>query len=58
MGMQKMGGKPKTIYADSEGAWFNKEVKDYLEENGIKLIITLSHAHVVERLIRTLKSMI
>jgi hypothetical protein len=57
-GIQNMGGKPKTIYADSEGAWFNKEVKDYLEENGIKLIITLSHAHVVERLIRTLKSMI
>ena len=57
-GIQNMEGKPKTIYADSEGAWFNKEVKDYLEENSIKLIITLSHAHVVERLIRTLKSMI
>ena len=57
-GFQRMGGKPKTIYADSEGAWFNKEIKDYLEENNIKLIITLSHAHVVGRLIRTLKSMI
>ena len=34
-----MGGKPKTIYADSEGALFNKEIKDYLEENNIKLII-------------------
>jgi hypothetical protein len=57
-GIQNMGGKPKTIYADSEGAWFNKEIKDYLEENNIKLIITLNHANVVERVIRTLKSMI
>jgi len=24
-GIQNMGGKPTTIYADSEGAWFNKE---------------------------------
>ena len=58
VGFQKMGGKPKTIYADSEGAWFNKEIKDYLEENNIKLIITLNHANVVERVIRTLKGMI
>ena len=57
-GTQNMGGKPKTIYADSEGAWFNKEIKDYLEEHNIKLIITLNHANVVERVIRTLKSMI
>ena len=31
-------------------------MKDYLEDN--KLILTLNHANVVERLIRTLKSMI
>ena len=57
-GLRKMGGKPKTIYADDEGAWHNQHIKDYLAEHNIKLITTLGHAGVVERVIRTLKSMI
>ena len=32
-GIHNMGGKPKTNYADSEGAWFSKDIIDYLEGN-------------------------
>jgi transposase InsO family protein len=57
-GFQKMEGKPQVIYSDQEGAWTNREVQNYLENEHIKLITTLNHAHIVERLIRTLKNMI
>lgn len=57
-GLQRMGGKPKTIYSDDEGAWHNPEIKAYLAENNIRLITTLNHANVVERFNRTIKYMI
>ena len=54
----KMGGKPKTIYADNEGAFVSNQVKKYLQDEGIRLLTTLGHAPVAERQIRTVKSMI
>lgn len=57
-GIDKMGGVPKTIYADAEGSWHNKAVKQYLQDNNIRLIETLAHAAVVERAIRTIKHMV
>ena len=54
----KMGGKPKTIYADNEGAFVSNNVKKYLQDEGIRLLTTLGHAPVAERQIRTVKSMI
>jgi hypothetical protein len=57
-GIYKMGGVPKTIYADAEGSWHNKAVKQYLQDNSIRLIETLAHAAVVERAIRTIKHMV
>jgi hypothetical protein len=57
-GIDKMGGVPKTIYADAEGSWHNKAVKQYLQDNSIRLIETLAHAAVVERAIRTIKHMV
>jgi len=49
-------GKPKMIYCDNESTW--NLVKQYCEENGIKVIITTTHPPVVERFIRTFKRMI
>ena len=54
----KMGGKPKTIYADNEGAFVSNKVKKYLQDEGIRLLTTLGHAPVAERQIRSVKSMI
>jgi hypothetical protein len=51
-------GKPKVIYADQEAAWTSKYVQQYLKEENILLIMTLSHAPIVERAIRTIKDMI
>ena len=53
-----MGGFPKTIYSDSEGSLHNKAVKQYLQDHNIRLLVTLSHAPVVERAIRTIKNMV
>lgn len=57
-GFTKMGGKPKMIYSDSEGALGSNLFKEYCDEHNIKLITTRTHAWVVERFIRTLKNMI
>eukprot|EP00972_Heterocapsa_arctica_P082243 12121048-Heterocapsa_arctica.AAC.1 len=53
-----MGGKPKTIYADQEGAWTSTAILEYFEEQGIRFLMTQTHAPVAERQIRTIKSMI
>ena len=47
-------GFPISIYSDDDGA-FKSVVKKFLDDNGINHIITLTHANVVERLIRTIK---
>ena len=53
-----LGGKPKVIYADGEGSFNGKYVQQYLKENDIQLIMTLTHAAIVERAIRTVKDML
>jgi len=57
-GMEKMGGKPETIYSDNEGSFNSTIVKKYLSENNIRQIYTLGHAAYAERAIRTIKDMI
>ena len=50
-------GKPESIYTDNEGAWsLGTEIDKYFKDNDINHIITLSHAAVAERSIRTIKS--
>ena len=57
-GIEKMKGKPKTIYSDNEGAFVSNEIQKYFKERNIRHITTLSHAPVAERTIRTIKAMI
>ena len=57
-GFKKMGGKPKMIYSDNEGALGSNLFKEYCDDEKIKLITTRTHAWVAERFIRTLKNMI
>ena len=53
-----MGGKPKTIYSDDEGAFISNEIQKYFKDEGIRHLVTKSHAPVAERQIRTFKNMI
>ena len=46
-----------SFYGDDDGA-FKTVVKEYIEAEDITHIITLTHANVVERFIRTMKNMI
>ena len=48
-------GYPMSIYSDDDGA-FKSKVKEFLDGQGINQIVTLTHANVVERWIRTLKN--
>lgn len=57
-GIEKMGGKPETIYSDNEGAFVSNELQKYFRESGIRHITTLGHAPYAERTIRTIKQMI
>ena len=57
-GFQKMGGKPKCIYSDNEGALGSNLFAEFCEEHKIKLITTRTHAWVAERFFRTLKNAI
>ena len=57
-GIRKMHGKPKVIYSDNEPAFSSTSIQEYLKNNKIKHIITLGHAPVAERQIRTIKDMI
>ncbi len=56
--IRKMGGKPKTILSDNEGAFVSNEIQKYFEKEGIRHITVRSHAPVAERQIRTIKDMI
>ena len=54
-----MGGKPKTIYSDDEGALSKStEMQKYFKDEDIRHLVTKSHAPVAERQIRTFKDMI
>jgi hypothetical protein len=57
-GLHKIGGKPIYIYSDMEGSFLSNLVQKYFKDEGIKHLTTLSHAPVVERVIRTIKAMI
>ena len=53
-----MGGKPKTIYSDNEGAFVSNEIHTYFANEHIRHVTTLGHAPVAERQLRTIKDMI
>ena len=57
-GMKIMKGKPEVIYSDNEPAFSSTKVVQYLLDNHIKHIISLNHAAIAERTIRTIKDMI
>ena len=50
----KVMGEPVEIFSDDDGA-FKAEVKKYLDDLGIIHKTTLTHANIVEKLIRTMK---
>ena len=54
-GFNKMGGTPKLLYTDDEGALNTKSIQDYLKENNIEHHRTRGHAQYSERGIRTFK---
>ena len=51
----KKMGYPMSIYSDDDGA-FKSKVKEFFDGEGINHIVTLTHANVAERFIRTLKN--
>ena len=51
----KLGGKPKQIFSDEEGAFNSGKYQVFLNENNIKHIQTTTHAHTVERFIGTFR---
>ena len=54
----KVLGQPQSIYTDHDGAFNYKKLQTYLKGEGITHIVTLTHANVAERAIRTFKKMI
>jgi transposase InsO family protein len=50
-------GIPETVYADEGSEFISAGFKNYLNENGVTLIITYSHAPFIERFNRTIKEM-
>ena len=54
----KVLGYPESIYSDDDGAFKYKKFQDFLKGEGIEHIVTLTHANVAERFIRTIKKMI
>ena len=49
-------GFPMSVYSDNDRA-FQAGVKEFFEKEGITHVVTLTHANVVERFIRTMKNM-
>lgn len=54
----KVLGQPLSIYSDHEGTLNSKKLQDFFKGEGIKHIITRTHANQAERMIRTIKKMI
>ena len=54
----KVLGYPESIYTDDDGAFNYKKLQDWLKGEGINHVVTLTHANVAERAIRTIKKMI
>jgi hypothetical protein len=55
--IQKMGGKPETIYTDKEPAVMSSLISVFCKHHNIRLLITETHAGIAERMIRTIKNM-
>ena len=55
--LQRMG-KPEYVYVDEGSEFNNTQFKKLMEENGIEIIFTLTHAPMVERFNRTLKELL
>ena len=53
--INKMDGKPKSIYCDDEGAFRGELYREYVRGEGIELHRTRGKANFVERYNRTLK---
>ena len=53
---QEMGGPPKSIYTDAEGAITSNKTKNWLAEQKIVSNITLKHAPVAEAMIKFVKN--
>jgi len=48
-------GKPTQLYSDEESSMRSAKMIKFLKQNGIKSIQTTTHAHTVERFIKTFK---
>ena len=48
-------GKPKQLYSDEESSMRSLKMVQFLKQNEIKSVQTTTHAHTVERFIRTFK---
>ena len=57
-GFNKMGGKPKILCTDDEGALQKEAIQKYLNDEGIQHHRTRAHANFSERAIRTFKDML
>ena len=59
-GIQKMGEKPKIIFADEEGSLIGTriDIRGALKYRGVELYTTRGYSAFVERFIRTLKDML
>ena len=53
--LNKMNNTPQIIYTDDEGALKTEAMQKYFKEKNINHIVTRTHAHFVERFIRTFK---
>ena len=53
--LNKMKNTPKIIYTDDEGALKTKATQKHFNDKNISHITTRTHAHFVERFIRTFK---
>ena len=51
-------GKPKQLYSDEEYPMRSVKMKRFLNDTDIKTIQTTTHAHTVERFIRTFKDIL
>ena len=48
-------GQPKQLYSDEESSMRSAKLNIFLHDNDIKSIQTTTHAHIVQRCIRTFK---
>lgn len=53
--MENIGKEPEIIYTDGEGGINTDEVREFLKDKGIDLVIARSSAYFAERAVRTFK---